>query len=291
MSATQRRTILQPVTIEGYGLFSALPSRLVIHPADASAGGITLRRTDLPDQPMIRATVDHVSARPRQTVLTAGGAGSPGIHTVEHVLSALWALGVTDAHLDLYGPEVPMADGSSRPFAEAILKAGVVPIDGPAVSPIVVRRPLRVRDNGSWIEAVPAEGPWLDAEYQLDYGPGAPMASQSFAFRVRADQPDVDGYVREIAPARTFCTAQEAAAMRAAGMFNHLQPRDVLVIGPEGPIDTDYRLEREPARHKVLDLIGDLALAGRPIHGRVTAHRSGHSLNHAMARELLANAD
>lgn len=292
MTGAVRRTLAGPVAFEGYGLFSALASRLVIYPA-AVPRGITLRRTDLPDQPEISATVDHVVTRPRQTVLTAhpgSSGGEPGIHTVEHVMSALAALGITDARLELHGAEVPMADGSSEPFARAILAAGVVPLAGPAPSPIVVRSVLRVRDNGSWIEATPSDGPYLEAEYRLDYGAGAPMASQSYTFRLSPERPDADAYMKEIAPARTFCTSQEAEAMRAAGLFSHLRPCDVLVIGPAGPIDTSYRFEREPARHKVLDMIGDLALAGRPIHGKVVAHKSGHALNHAMARELLAHA-
>jgi UDP-3-O-acyl N-acetylglucosamine deacetylase len=272
--------------MEGLGLFSALPSRLTILPAP-SGGGIRVRRTDVSDQVPFDADVQHVIARPRQTVLSPiPNAAGPGVHTVEHVFSALHALGVSDALLELHGPEVPMDDGSALGFARAILDAGLAPVSGPARTPLVVRELVRVEDAGGWIEATPSAGPWLEVEYRLDYGPGAPIEPQSFVFRVDYASPDIDGYLTQIAPARTFCTELEAQQMRKAGLFSHLAPRDVLVIGPNGPIDTSYRLEREPSRHKVLDVIGDLLLAGAPIHAKVVACKSGHALNHALARSI-----
>ncbi|MBY0456124.1 MAG: UDP-3-O-acyl-N-acetylglucosamine deacetylase, partial [Gemmataceae bacterium] len=101
------------------------------------------------------------------------------------------------------------------------------------------------------------------------------------------DEPDVEGYVREVAPARTFATLAEALQMQQAGMFSHLREGDTLVIGPDGPLGGPYRLPEEPARHKLLDLLGDLSLAGRPIIGRVVANQSGHAMNHELAAALV----
>jgi UDP-3-O-acyl-N-acetylglucosamine deacetylase len=122
--------------------------------------------------------------------------------------------------------------------------------------------------------------------YHLDYGPGAPIAPQTVRF---LSMPGSDEYATAIAPARTFSTLDEAVAMRKMGLFAHLTAAEMLVIGPDGPVENAYRFSDEPARHKLLDMLGDLALATggtRPIQGRVTAWRSGHALNHAMARRL-----
>lgn len=290
------RTLAIPATFTGVGLFSSLPSTLTVLPRRAGHG-VCFRRTDLPEQPLIPALVNHVFARPRQTVLSPeAGSSRPAVHTVEHVLSALSALGVTDCLCEVNGPEVPLMDGSALPFVEAIVAAGVVPADPPAptgaplIVPLVAERPITVSLDGATMQALPPDGPWLDVEYYLNYGPGAPIAAQSARWRLDPSEPDPARFAREIAPARTFCTKAEADQMRAAGLFAHLRPRDVLVIDASGPVDTAYRLEHEPARHKVLDVIGDLALAGRPIHARVIATRSGHALNHALVRALLEQA-
>lgn len=308
------RSITSPVTLSGVGLFSALASTITLKPALAGSG-IVFHRADLPDQPVIPARVGHVMTSPRKTVLVArsGDQSSPGVHTVEHLLSALVALGVTDVQIEIHGAEVPMLDGSSLGFAEALMKAGVgvimpitpgtpvahTPANGAAHlnapgstikhTPIVVDRLVRVEKNGAWIEAhplAPAAELIMDAQYALNYGPGSPIASQTARFVVNHTAPNAAAYVAQIAPARTFCTLDEAVQMRQAGLFNHLREGDTLVIGPDGPLGTTYRFDDEPARHKLLDLIGDLALAGRPIVARIVASQSGHHLNHEMAAVL-----
>jgi UDP-3-O-acyl-N-acetylglucosamine deacetylase len=246
----------------------------------------------------IPALAAHVRARPRQTVLAhpAAPAGrSPAgaevsVQTVEHLLSALVGTGCTDALVEVDGPEIPLADGSSAAFVAAILAAGVVPSPGsmhaPPLTPIEVATPIEVVEGEARIVALPASGPFLDVTYDLDYGPGAPMTPQSGYYRHDYLATDSAAYARDIAPARTFATKAEAEQLRAAGLFAHLAPGDVVVLGPEGPIGTTLRFRNEPARHKVLDVIGDLALAGRPIFARINAARSGHALNHRMAQIL-----
>ncbi len=290
-------TLSQPAMVGGVTLFTAAATSLIIRPAPAGHG-IVFRRTDLPDQPRIPALVRHVVPESRHTVLSPDPAdrAAPVIHTVEHILSALAGLGITDALLDLQGQEVPIGDGSAAPFVQALRDAGVcrVASDAPEPEPIIIREPITVTDDRGEgrIEALPPlPGEHaLDLSYDLDYGPTSPLPAQRATLRLDAAG-GADTYAAQIAPARTFCLAEEAQAMRKMGFFKHLEPRDMLVIGEDGqPIDNALHFPDEPARHKLLDLLGDLALTGRPIVGRIAASRSGHALNHEMARKLLAHA-
>ncbi|MEM8756840.1 MAG: UDP-3-O-acyl-N-acetylglucosamine deacetylase, partial [Planctomycetota bacterium] len=215
----------------------------------------------------------------RHTVLAGGGAR---VITTEHALAALAGLGVTDADIVLSsGQELPIDDGSAACFVRAIDAAGLVEPGG-TIDPLVVRGPVSVDDGrGGVIHAEPAAA--ADYHYSLDYGAGAPVLPQ----RVRWSG-DAARFRKDIAPARTFSLRAEAEAMRAAGLFTAFTPADLPVVDDDGSlIDNDWRFDDEPARHKLLDLIGDLALVGRPILGRVMASRSGHALNHEMARTLL----
>jgi len=230
----------------------------------------------------------------RRTLLSVrpGDKAAPSVQTVEHVLSALAGLGITDALLELDGPEVPILDGSAGPFVEAILAAGVVdlgPVGMPAVS---ILEPISLIDpaSGTGIIAGPSARPGLELVYELEYPPGSPIPPQSASMHLPAGGPSAE-YAAWVAPARTFSTLQEAQMARQMGLFAHLSPKDMLVIGPEGPVENAYRLENEPARHKLLDLLGDLSLCGllaRGLNGKVTARRTGHAQNHEMARRLVA---
>lgn len=300
--ALNPRTLAKPVRLSGMGLFAPVSCSVTIHPAPPCSG-ITLRRTDLADQPIIRADARHVySPRPeanrdaaRHTVLLPAP-GKTGVHTVEHILSALWGMGITDAHCDVNGPEIPMLDASSLPFARAIAEAGIAEPnknDTRCAEPIIVEEPIEIvagsGPDAPRITAEPAEGPELELHYSLDYGPaaGPVLGPQSASFTLNWQNPDPAAYLAKVAPARTFCTQQEANSFRAAGFFAHLAPGDVLIAGPTGPVETTLRVPHEPAVHKLLDMIGDLALAGRPLYAKVTAHRSGHTLNHQLARALM----
>lgn len=280
------RTLARSATVEGVGLFCPVRCRVVMQPAPAGTG-IRFVRTDMPGSAEIVASAGAVSAKLRQTVLAASrDPAAPSVQTVEHLLSALLGLGVTDSRIEVTGPEVPLADGSAKPFAEAILAAGIVASDGARMNPIVVSEPIEVAEGDARIIALPAAGAHLDVTYDLDYGPGAPMAPQSAYYRHDYAHPDAAAYLRDIAPARTFATELEARQFRAAGLFGHLGAGDVVILGPHGPVGCTLRFANEPARHKLLDVLGDLALAGRPIFARINAARSGHALNHRMAMAL-----
>lgn len=276
----------QPIV--GVGLFTARPSTLTFRPAPVGTG-LCFRRTDLPGSPITPALHTHVVPQDRRTVLVAtpGDANSPGVQTVEHVLSALVALGITDAFMDIAGIEAPIADGSSQPFVGALLAAGVQSLDQPIV-PFVITEPITLYFGPSRVQALPLDAAATEYTYHLEYPPGSPIAPQSASITIPFDRSGSAAYAAEVAPARTFSTAQEAQAARQMGLFAHLTPRDMLVIGPDGPIENSYRFPNEPARHKLLDLIGDLALAGQPIQGRIIATRTGHAQNHALAAKIAA---
>jgi UDP-3-O-acyl N-acetylglucosamine deacetylase len=285
------RTLSRPASFSGITLFTGVSTSITIHPSH-DGSGIRFRRTDLPGAPIIPATVAHVVPESRRTVLSANPSdkSAPTVQTTEHLMSALAGLGISDALIDLAGPELPIGDGSARLFVEALLAAGLVPTSSTHAPPAVVTEPITLNDGASRIEARPRPSsarPGLDLTYILEYPAGAPIPAQSASMFIPLDAP-AQGYAAEVAPARTFCLAQEAQAMRQMGLFAHLTPREMLVIGPGGPIDNTYRFDNEPARHKLLDLLGDLALAARPINASITATRTGHAHNHAMARALAA---
>jgi len=282
------RTLAKPATFAGVTLFTGVKVSIMINPA--GGGGIVFRRADLPGSPPIPADSPHIVPESRRTVLSANPADpkAPTVQTVEHLMSALAGLAITHALVEVHGPEIPIGDGSSQPFADTIAAAGIAPADRePQHAPAVVSHPIVIEDPRSRIEALPGARPGLELTYRLQYPAGSPIPAQEAHLYVPLGEPAPD-YREQIAPARTFCLEEEAHAMRKMGLFTHLSPREMLVIGERGPIDNAYRFPDEPARHKLLDLLGDLALAARPIHARIIATRTGHAHNHAMAKALAA---
>jgi UDP-3-O-acyl-N-acetylglucosamine deacetylase len=281
-------TISHPVgPFSGVGLFTGAPCAVTIAPG-ARGEGISIRRRG---GDRVRAHVDHVNADTSWSGLPQGvpvrnttlGVGDSTVATVEHILSALAALSIWDASIEVDGPEVPVLDGSSLEFLHALLR---VRRDTHRHStPIVLTREVRVGEGHATIVATPRDpGPLpFSYTYRLDYGPGAPIAPHEATWTG-----GVNEYERSIAPARTFSLVKEALAAKESGLFKHLTPADVPVIGDDGKlVENEWRFEGEPAAHKLLDLIGDLALLGAPLHADVVATRSGHALTHALCREVL----
>jgi len=273
----RQHTLASEVTVRGRGLLGGQEAELVIAPAPPGSG-IVFERVDLTPPVSVPADVTYAISRPRRTTLRAG---DQTIDTVEHCLSALSGLRVDNAVLRLSGPELPCGDGSALPFTEPLRDAGLVEQD--AVRRIFrVEEPLVVEDGDSMIAVLPDEGDSLKVLYDLDYGAEeSRIQRQLFSF-----DPERHDYQREIAPARTFSLREEAETLWSQDLCRHLSPRDVLVIGDDGPIDNAYRFTDELVRHKILDVIGDLSLAGRPIAGRVVARRSGHGLNRQLALRI-----
>jgi UDP-3-O-[3-hydroxymyristoyl] N-acetylglucosamine deacetylase/3-hydroxyacyl-[acyl-carrier-protein] dehydratase len=204
---------------------------------------------------------------------------------VEHVMAALAGLRVDNCEVAIDGPETPGCDGSSRAFSEALLDAGIVEQDAPR-EVLVIDRPLTVREGDSILTAFPGETGRLVLSYQLDYGPKTAIGRQSYFVDVNPES-----FRGELSTSRTFLLEAEVEGLRMAGIGSRTTERDLLIFGPEGVIGNELRFPDECARHKTLDLLGDLALIGKDLAGHVVAHRSGHTLNAELARKLLKAAE
>ncbi len=270
-----QQTIRRAVTVAGTGYWSGRPCEVEFLPAVAGSGLVFVRH--LAGVPVrIPLAVEHrVDATARTNLAVAGAT----LEMIEHAASALVGLGIDCCLIKVSAEELPGMDGSSSPYVAAIDEAGIERLGRP-LEPVVVREPCRVTEGDAWVEALPPIYPGLSVEYELDYGLG-PIGRQHLSLRIT---PEI--YRRELAAARTFITAGEAARLQRAGIAGHVTFRDLVVFDEHGPIDNHLRWPDECVRHKVLDLVGDLALVGRPLHAHVRARRSGHRLNAALAARL-----
>jgi len=273
----RQKTISREVSLEGPGLFSSESAKVTFQPAGPNSGVVFVREQG-EHVARIPALIENIVKLPRHTCLRNG---TLRVETVEHCLAAVAGLGVTNVVVRVSGGstgELPAVDGSSRPFVEALRAAGLVEQDEP-LAPLLVRKPVQVGSGAATIAALPGPDDHLEIIYDFE----APtVGRQVFAFHLGQDD-----FPAQVAPARTFVFEDEARQLQAAGIGTHLTARDLLVISSRGPIDNEYRFSDECARHKVLDIIGDLSLAGRPIFGRIVACRSGHELNYALVKRLL----
>jgi UDP-3-O-[3-hydroxymyristoyl] N-acetylglucosamine deacetylase/3-hydroxyacyl-[acyl-carrier-protein] dehydratase len=276
-------TLRKPATIQGPGLFTGEPATLTLRPADPGSG-IRFVRIHDGHRSVIPARIEHLMEAPRRTALRNG---KLSVETVEHCLAACAGMGVRNAEIELSHTstgELPMGDGSSRLFVEAIDEAGIEEQDGEPVLPLVITEPVHVQAGDATVAALP--GPTDHLEIVYTFEAPEPVGRQVFCFHLMDGQA-ADDFTRDVAPARTFIFEEEVEALKERGLGGHLTHQDLVVIGASGPIDNDFRFPDECVRHKVLDLIGDLSLVGRPVFGRLVANRSGHELNHVLARRLL----
>ena len=231
-----------------------------------------------------RATAAASRSRGRDRRRTVLQNGAASVATVEHVLSAVWGMGIDNVRVEMDADEPPGGDGSPQAFAEALARAGAVEQDAER-DVLVIERPVNVSRSDASLVALPGSGDGLEILYVLEYEDVPSIGRQIYRFVLGRDD-----YAAELAPARTFLLEEEAKAFQSQGMGVHLTAGDILVMSDEGPIDNAFRFPDELVRHKVADLVGDLALLGRRIRGRLVAHRSGHELNHAMVRRLAEGA-
>ncbi|HPG21629.1 MAG TPA: UDP-3-O-acyl-N-acetylglucosamine deacetylase [Amaricoccus sp.] len=270
-------TLKGETTLVGMGLHSGRPARLRLRPA--SEGGIRFHRVDVTDRDnVIPARFDLVSDTRLCTVLS--NAAGVSVSTVEHLMAALAGTGVTHAIVEIDGPEVPIMDGSSLRFVQAILRAGLRGLGGPQRA-IRVLAPVRVVEGDARAELAPAQT--LSIDFEIDF-PDAAIGRQSRAMAM------VNGaFVHELSDCRTFCRRVEVEAMRASGLAlggsldNAVVVEGDRVLNPGG-----FRRVDECVRHKMLDAVGDLALAGAPILGAYRGVRAGHGLTNRLLRRLFA---
>ena len=276
---SRQKTIKKPVSVEAPGLFSGKPSRLRFMPAGPDHG-VLFVRDDLPGKPSLAPDVAHLSRQMRRTSLVNSNAS---IDTIEHVMSAIYGLGIDNLIVEVNSEETPSTDGSPQPFVDALQQAGIAEQDAlPKIC--VIEDPVAVSAGDAMLAALPGPTDCLDILYDLDYSQTPSIGRQVLAFRLGKDD-----YVSQIAPARTFLLEAEATAFQAQGLGTHLTPEQMLVMGNDGPLaPNSLRFVDEHVRHKIADLIGDLGLLGRRLRGRIVAYKSGHELNQMLVRRLAA---
>jgi len=250
-----------------------VPCRLTFLPAPSGAG-IVFRRADLPGAPLIAARVEHAVLTERRTQL---GKEPVAVHTVEHVLAAVLARELDDVVIELSGPEPPVMDGSAQPFVDALREGGIAEQAG-TVQYLQLQSPVRVCDGDSVYEAVPASA--LELDVTIDF-PHPLVGRQRGEYRVTAES-----FERELARARTFGFVHEVDALRAKGLIRGASTQNAVVVGDEGVVDNELRWPDEFVRHKAMDCVGDLALAGARVRAHVRATRPSHRGTVLLVRAL-----
>ncbi len=291
-------TLAAPVTLSGPSLQSPNITTVKISPADKGVG-LTIARTDISAQAVRispKILVPSKDVRTTSLLISQSGDRPIVVHTVEHVLSALYGMGITDAHVAVDGEFIPILDGSCQPIVLAMQEVGIA-TDGVKPKVLTVEEPIIIQDETDpavSIEIRPRTA--VGCRFRYDFFTQRPVAAADGTFRT-LDQSciwegDAFTYARELSPARTFCFKVEADAFAKAGQFTHFTPKDMLVIDDltGHPVQNMYRYKNELARHKILDLIGDLALVGRRLQLDISSRRAGHLLNHLAAKALAAVA-
>ena len=281
MKTVQRpeRTIARAAAVSGVSFLEGRDVRVEFRPSGPGTG-IVFVRSDLDEQPSVPAHVRHTIPRQRRTTLQQGPAI---VEMVEHVMAALAGLRVDNCVVAIDGPETPGCDGSSQAFTDALLNAEIIEQPEATRDILVITEPVTVRDGEAILTAYPgADADRLVLSYHLDYGADSPIPRQSQFVEITPDS-----FRNELSPCRTFLLDTEAESLRQAGIGSRTSERDLLIFGPSGVIGNELRFADECARHKILDLVGDLALVGMDLAGHVVAHRSGHGLNVALAKKLL----
>lgn len=274
---TSQRTIGETVSIAGTGLQTGCAVTVTFRPAPEDAG-IVFRRTDLPGTPALDIRSLSTAAGHGPDRRTTIGTDALQVQTIEHLLAALAGLGVTNISIEIDAVELPGLDGSAQEYLALLTKAGVV--EQKAVQPVL--RPAAPvwceGKGGAFLAAFPADRPRIT--YTLAY-PHPAIGTQYLDILL-----DEKTFRETIAPARTFCLETEAEILIKQGYGKGATYQNTLVMAEHGPVKNTLRFPDEPVRHKVLDLIGDLSLAGMPVCAHIVAMKSGHALNMELVRRL-----
>jgi len=259
----KQRTIARPFHLAGPGLHSGQESRLLISPAPDNSGIVFLK-----DGARVPAVVAQVKDTKRGTSLN-------GIAVTEHLLSAVYGLGLDNLLVEVKGTELPALDGSALPYAEALLNAGIA--DQAADKQfLTTQQPIHLTSGDASLSAFPYRG--FRVDFVVDF-PG--VGEQHFSFDLQQGN-----FTKEIAPARTFGYVEEYELLKQQGLARGASLENALVLGKDGYINQP-RFPDEPVRHKILDLLGDLCLLGRPLQAEIKGVRSGHKLNIELARRIM----
>jgi len=274
---TAQRTLRRATTCAGIGLHSGRKVTLSLRPASAGTG-IRFRRLDLGGLE-VPAEINHLGAINYATGLTRDAVQ---VETVEHLLAAVVSLGVDNLTVELNSPEVPIMDGSASPFVYLIQEAGVKALDAPRCY-LKVHRPISLTAGDKRIAIYPSDH--FKVTYSIAYDHPL-LRHQSRTIRLSGES-----FVDEIAPARTFTFLKEVEMLRRQGLALGGSLENAIVIGDTGVLNSGLRFDDEFVRHKILDVIGDMALVGYPMIGHLVAHRGGHALHTAFAKKILEERD
>ena len=274
----QQQTLGGVARYSGIALHTGARAHLVLKPAPANSG-IRIVRADVPGRPAGPALATRVIEVQRATTI---GVGKSPVHTVEHVLAALYALGVDNAEVEMDGSEPPVADGSAKPFVDLINAVGLAPQEA-ARQYCVITEPIWVAQGDSRLVLLPYDG-GLRLACTVSY-PTTPLGTQYLSLDLTPES-----FTRELSPARTFCeeydildNLMKAGLVRGASLDNGSVVKDGAIVSKDG-----LRYPNEFVRHKLLDIVGDLSLIGRRLRGQVIAIKPGHQLNVTLAQKLMA---
>lgn len=273
-------TLKKKVTFTGTGLHSGAAARMIVRPAPIGHG-IVFRRSDLNPVVDIPALWNNVTPSKLCTLLDDGKGTT--LSTIEHIMAALVGTGIHNALVSVDGPEVPILDGSAAPFVRGILEAGIA-VQAAPLTAIRVLRPVEVRDGEAFARLTPADH--LEIDFEIDF------VDAAIGHQEKTLDMANGAFLRELADSRTFCRQSDVDMMRRNGLalggtyLNAVVVDGAKVLSPGG-----LRHDDEAVRHKMLDALGDLGLAGAPLLARYTGHRAGHAMTNRLLRELFANPD
>ena len=270
----KQQTLSGEVSISGVGLHLGQQTTVRFLPSEANAGRLFVR-VDLPNAPSIPAAVDNVIKTQLSTEL---GIGDAQVRTVEHLLSALFALRIDNVRIEINGPEVPLLDGSAKEWIALLSSVDRRAQQTPKVLAAPLQAPLTVQEGDAWVAAFPSSE--LRFSYGIDFDLPA-IGNQWHSWNAKTES-----FTETIAPARTFGLAHQIDYLRAQGLIKGGSLDNALVCGQEGWVNPPLRFDNEPARHKLLDLVGDLALLGDISQAHYVAYRASHALHVKLAKAI-----
>ncbi|MHC4312497.1 MAG: UDP-3-O-acyl-N-acetylglucosamine deacetylase [Planctomycetota bacterium] len=276
-----QKTIKGEGRLSGRGMFGGKEAKVVFRPAPVDSG-VVFVRVDVPEAVRINAVASNLAERSRRTTIKKGRVS---IETVEHCLAAVSALSIDNLVIEVDGSELPAPDCSCAEYFKILKRSGIVE-QSEQRKEFVISEAISITAGDASIYALPYSDDGLNVTYDLDYGGHTAIGRQIFSCHLTSEN-----FEKNLAPARTFLLEAEAQQFQARGMGTHLGPRDILVLNSDGPIKNSFRFPNECVRHKIADLIGDLALIGRGLSGRIVAYKSGHSLNQRLATKLYDAAE
>ena len=270
---SKQKTIGKPVSFSGIGLHTGSLTTVTFKPAPENSG-ITFFRVDIKDSPPIPANIDYVVDVSRGTTI---GIGEAKVHTVEHALAAMVGLGIDNLNIELDAEEIPNGDGSSLPVMSTLQKAGIVEQDAEKQY-ITVDRPIYYRQGDVTLSILPSDELRVSMTIAYDH---VAIGTQYASYTITEDT-----FAREIAPARTFCFLREVKMLQEKGLIRGGSLESAVVIGDDTILNDELRFPDEFVRHKILVLIGDMYLLGRPVKGHVVGVKGGHEKNVLFSKQI-----